>query len=117
MKTPGYDSVKDSNICLHIMANLWCIILAIILGFSSQASGNAAYRQIIEKISEQLLESDGKVVADCDAILVSSPGKILTLDSTTLFRTRHIKTKDRTKRPLRQSSPRHLPPGQSDAGA
>ena len=32
--------------------------------------------RIIEETSNQLLESDGKRVGDCDAILVSSPGEV-----------------------------------------
>ena len=58
------------------MANSSHIVLAVILGLFSHVLGTPSSVQIIKEISRQVFLTGGKVVNDCDAILVSAPGKI-----------------------------------------
>lgn len=56
---------------LHIILCITLGILPLLLLASPQSG------VITEEISRQLQLSDGKTIGDCDAILLSSPGDIL----------------------------------------
>ena len=59
--------ICELHIILYITVGIFPLLL-----IASPQSG-----VITEEISRQLQQSDGKTIGDCDAILLSSPGNIL----------------------------------------